>query len=693
MFFVLKHNDSFAVVDPAGNILGRNEKEHDIADGLITRDTRFLSRYILSVDGKAPELRGSGLEDNNVIFNAELSSGNIGIRRTLFVYNDSLFEKLSLKNNGPTPARAHVQYEVDADFLDLFELRGAVRQERGRRHAPQLLESGIAFNYTGIDNLARGAEILCSEPFRGENAEFDIELSPRGEKDIYLRVDAGNNTSGQEPGAKEFMAALEACRGFIARQVARRPQISSSNPLFDKWVHANAVDIALLTTEKPTGPYPYAGIPWYSCPFGRDGIITAFQLLWQDPALARGVLALLARHQASESSAFHDSAPGKIMHEIRSGEMAAMKEIPHTPYYGTADATPLFVSLAGAYFERTGDIAFIESLWPHIERAITWIDDYGDSDGDGFVEYQRGAESGLGNQGWKDSVDAISHADGELAPGPIALCEVQGYVYDAKRAAAGIAHALGHDAIAANLDAAADALKEKFNATFWSEELGTYALALDGRKNPCLVSSSNPGHLLFSGIATPERAQKTAERLMAPDMFSGWGIRTLSSREKRYEPVKPPEGYHNGTVWVHDTAICAAGFARYGMEDKASTLLSALFDAAQHFPGLRLPELFGGLPRERGKPPARYPVACSPQAWASASESLLLQSMLGIRIDGREKKVWIANPRLPSWLDSIEITRLSVGDLYVSLRFHREGDVTVAEVAEISPGLECRLAA
>lgn len=689
--FVLKHNDSFAVLDAQGDAFGRNEKEHDIADGLITRDTRMISKLVLTVNGERPQLQHSSLEDNNVILHVESRAGGAALRRMLFVWQDALHEKITLTNAEAEEKTFTLKYDVEADFTDLFELRGAQRPARGKVSAPEADSHVLVFHYRAVDGAGMASTAAFSAPFDQSDtraARFHITLAAGESRALYARYGAGTGAASEA----DFSAALENSRGFIARQIARRPRFESSNQAFDQWLHANAVDIALLTSETDSGLYPYAGIPWYSCPFGRDALITSFQLLWQDPELAKGVLGLLAKHQAREESAFHDSAPGKILHEIRKGEMARLKEIPHTPYYGTADATPLFISLAGAYFERTGDKAFIATLWPHIERALHWIDTYGDRDGDGFVEYQRGAESGLGNQGWKDSQDSISHADGRLAPGPIALCEVQGYVYDAKRTAALIAKGIGHDAAAVKLEQQAEALKEKFNDAYWLEDIGTYAIALDGDKKPCVVSSSNPGHLLFSGIATPERAKRTAENLMSPAMFSGWGIRTLGSSEKRYEPVEPPEGYHNGTVWVHDTAIAASGFARYGMEAKAATLMTALFEAAQHFEGFRLPELFGGLPRVEGQPPARYPVACSPQAWASASESMLLQAMLGIRVNGIDKTVTVDNPALPPWLDTLAIHDLKIGASKISLKFARQDGATSVVVIDKSPDITCHLA-
>lgn len=675
--FVLKHNDSFAILDEQGDMLARNEIDHHIADGLICRDTRLLARSELRINGARPALVDSYTDACNTVFEAHLQlnddTAQPQIWRSIFIWQDALYEEISIVNHSGADVVLDIAYSFDADFKDLFELRGAKRPASGTRAEPCLTDTGLRFDYIGVDGRPRACCLSFSQAPNMVDGQVHFRLEiPAGETgQLYLCA----SHLPMPIDSDIFEAQKAEALAHVQSHLDRRVEIQSSNPAFDEWVRQNAVDIALLTSETPQGLYPYAGIPWYSTPFGRDGIITAFQLLWQDPAIARGVLGFLAAHQADSESAFHDSAPGKILHEIRQGEMAACGEIPHTPYYGTADATPLFVFLAGAYLDRTGDIDFIRDLWPNIERALGWIDTYGDSDGDGFVEYLRGAETGLGNQGWKDSVDAISHEDGTLAEGSIALCEVQGYVYAARRAAAGMARVLGLNDRADSLAGQAAELKRLFNDTFWLEDMGTYALALDGQKNPCRVKSSNVGHLLFCGIVPEDRAARVVDMLMADDMFSGFGIRTLGSNEKRYEPVKNPEGYHNGTVWTHDTALCAAGMARYGYQKQAGQLMTALFEAAKFFPQMRLPELFGGLARDNaGTPPALYPVACNPQAWASAAESLLLQSMLGLRIDGAAKTVTLHHPHLPLWLTELEIHGLNIGDGVISLRFQRHDD-------------------
>lgn len=706
--FVLKHNNSFAILDECGNISGKDEANHNISDGLVCNDTRILSRSVLTIGDQPPRPVDAAIKNDNVIFDARLTNAATGaipedsleIQRTVFLWNDNLYEKIEVRNNSDVIVNVPLELSVGADFQDLFEVRGAKRPKRGKMHAPEQTAEGVKYGYTGLDNVERKTAVRFSEPPQEgttDAAKFSLQLPPRGTHTLYTKM-GDDNDSNAGISREIFDKAQQDAEAFVRQNLDRRPQITSSNKMFEYWVHQNAVDVALLTTELETGPFPYAGIPWYSAAFGRDAILTAFELLWQDPSLAKGVLALLAEKQATTISGFQACEPGKILHELRLGEMANNKESPHSPYYGTADATPLFVHLAGAYYQRTGDAAFIKSIWPQIEKALDWIDRYGDSDGDGFVEYlrdaEKGLETGLANQGWKDSRDSISHADGSLARGPIALCEVQGYVYAAKQAAAEMARAFGKNALAGQLEQSAEKLKKKFNETFWSEELGTYALALDGEKKPCLVNSSNPGHLLFSGIVPEDRAKKVADKLMSPEMFSGWGVRTLGTKEKRYEPVKHPPGYHNGTVWVHDTAISAAGFERYHMEDKAAQLITGLFEAAQHFPNMRLPELFGGLERNHKtkEGPAFYPVACNPQAWSSGAESLLLRSMLGISIDGTTKKVTIESPRLPAWLDDITISNLKIGDSKVSLKFERQGknvNVTVVEKSkDVSVAIE-----
>ncbi len=424
-----------------------------------------------------------------------------------------------------------------------------------------------------------------------------------------------------------FYRRMRAARHALNESSKRAASVESSNSVYNEIARRSVSDLYMLVTDTPEGPYPYAGIPWFSTPFGRDGLITALMTLWLDPAIAKGVLGFLAATQATAVEPERDAEPGKILHEMRHGEMANLREVPFGRYYGSIDATPLFVLLLGEYYRRTGDLATVRSLWPNAEAALAWIDRYGDRDGDGFVEYYRQTKEGLANQGWKDSFDAIFHRDGRLAEGPIALCEVQGYVYGAKHHAAVLAEALGYAERAAVLAGEAEALRRLFEARFWCEELSTYALALDGAKEPCRVVASNAGQLLFTGIISAERAQRVARTLLSPAAFGGWGIRTIGSSEARYNPMS----YHNGSVWPHDNGLIAMGLARYGLQGAAAQVFGALFDAASYMDLRRLPELYCGFARVERNAPTQYPVACSPQAWASATPLALLQASPGPR--------------------------------------------------------------
>ncbi|HSV47224.1 MAG TPA: amylo-alpha-1,6-glucosidase, partial [Ramlibacter sp.] len=462
----------------------------------------------------------------------------------------------------------------------------------------------------------------------------------------------------------------------------------TSNPLVNLWLDRSVSDLAMLTTVLPTGPYPFAGVPWYATTFGRDGILTALLVLWSDAVPARGVLGLLAATQADSLDLERDAEPGKILHEARSSEMANTREIPFGRYYGTVDATPLFVVLAAAYWRRTGDLETVRRIWPHVQRAMQWIDKYGDADGDGFVEYTRRSAEGLVQQGWKDSHDSVFHKDGQLALAPIALCEVQGYVYEARLGAALLAELMGDAALAQRQREQAWALQRKFQAEFWCEEIGSYALALDGAKQQCKVATSNAGHVLWNGLASPEHARRIVQGMMGTDFFSGWGIRTVAQGQARYNPMS----YHNGSVWPHDNALAALGMSRYGHTGEAVRLLHAMFDASLHFELHRLPELFCGFARRPGAGPTLYPVACSPQAWAAASVFGGLQACLGLDVQAGGE-IRLQRPELPEFIDWLRISRLGAPGPSCDLLLQRyRGNVGV-EVLRKDPNVQVTVVA
>ncbi len=678
---MLKHGDTFAVFDRFGDMrpVGLGEQ------GVYHRGTRHLSALSLRLQGTRPLLLSSNVREDNALLTVDLSNpdvehdGDIVLARdTLHVFRGAMLwdgvchTKLRVKNYGMRPVEVAIDLGFDADFRDIFEIRGSTRAQRGRMLEPRIGESTLELGYRGLDDVERRT-IVDFEPvpqrLTERAARFEATLAPHAEVTFTIAVRCEAGARSHTPTA-HFDGALERTVRACELSQSRDAGITTSNEQLNAWINRSRADVHLMITDTPHGPYPYAGIPWFSCPFGRDGIITALQFLWVNPGLARGVLAYLAATQSDERDPERDAEPGKILHETREGEMAALGEIPFRRYYGTVDATPLFVLLAGEYYVRTGDLAFIQSIWRNIERALTWMDEDGDRDRDGFVEYARQGGKGLVTQGWRDSFDAIFHDDGQLAEGPITLCEVQAYVYGAKRAAALLAGALGQDQRARGLEQQAEQLRARFEEVFWSDAIGTYVLALDGKKRPCRVRSSAAGHCLLTGIVSPARAKKVADALLGESAFSGWGIRTIPCTEARYNPMS----YHNGSVWPHDNALIAAGFARYGLTEPLERVFSALFDASTFVELHRMPELYCGFTRRPAEGPTRYPVACAPQAWAAGSAFLLLGACLGLRIDARVGRVVFDRPTLPRWLDHVELTGLAVGEALVDVELDRRAD-------------------
>jgi len=604
-----------------------------------------------------------------------LPKDTLHVVRTVFLWQGTAYQRVSLRNHGEREIVIDLTLTFGNDFADLFEVRGMRRPKRGVATEEVVAANKVLMRYRGLDERTRQTALLFDPvpvQLTTASAAYHLNLPPGAHTAIFLGVTCDRPEQQSAP----FYRGLLASHRALKRSTADVATVTTSNELFNEVLCRSMSDLYMLMTATPQGPYPYAGTPWYSTTFGRDGLITALQMLWFDPSVARGVLKRLAHFQAKTNDVVADAEPGKILHDMRGGEMAALREVPFAHYYGSVDATPLFVLLAGLYVERTGDDDTLAELWPSIEAALRWIDGAGDPDRDGFVEYQRASEQGLANQGWKDSYDAIFHADGRLAEGYIALAEVQGYVFAGKRLAARCALRMGLTEKAGQLATEAQALAARFEQAFWCDELGTYALALDGAKEPCRVRTSNAGQLLFTGIVREDRARLVAADLMRPHFFTGWGIRTVAQGEARYNPMS----YHNGSIWPHDNALIALGLARYGLRHSVAQLFKALFDAATYMDLRRLPELFCGFRREKGRGPTLYPVACAPQAWASATPFTLLEAALGLEFDAQRGEIRLRNPRLPAFLNDVVLRDLQLGASSVDLRVRRHGDEVSLEV-------------
>jgi glycogen debranching enzyme len=675
---ILKHGDTFAVFDSYGDIGATMGG----LDGVYLNDTRFLARLEMSLNGMHPLLLGSNVRDDNMVLTVDLTNPDIffdgrlhlpkdtvHIVRTVFLWQGVANQRIALRNHGEQAIRINVALTFGNDFADIFEVRGMRRPRRGRTTDSVAAADKVVLRYEGLDGRTRHTALMFDPPparLTAHSASYRLALQPGETVGIFLAVTCDQPDLPPASFGKGLLAAYRASK----RATSGVATVTTSNTLFNEVLCRSMSDLYMLMTATPQGAYPYAGTPWYSTTFGRDGIITALQMLWFDPRVARGVLKRLAHFQAKADDQVADAQPGKILHEMRGGEMAALHEVPFELYYGSVDATPLFVMLAGLYAERTGDWEFVQELWPAIENALAWIDGPGDPDGDGFVEYYRATEQGLANQGWKDSVDAIFHADGRLAEGPIALAEVQGYVYAAKSLASRCARRLGRTNEADRLAAEALNLAHRFEEAFWCPEIDTYALALDGAKQPCRVRTSNAGQLLFTGILSDDRARTVGRGLLSPQFFSGWGIRTASSEAARFNPMS----YHNGSVWPHDNALIAFGLAKYGLKRELDGVFRGLFDAATYMDLRRLPELFCGFKRRPGRGPTLYPVACAPQAWASGTPFTLIQAALGLEFDPDGNEIRLRNPRLPTFLNEVFLHDLRLGTSTVDLVLRRHDD-------------------
>ena len=728
---VLKQANQYLLTDQFGDV-------HPDARGLglYEGDTRRLSCSILRVGGQRPVLLQASAGGNyqgaiqltnpridrnprdKVRPEEALETQKLGIGRHRTLTGEVLEEQVRITNYAEAAQDVTLDLELAADAADIFEVRGWTRPERGRQLPVALRPDRVTFRYDGLDRTRRATYLLFNEPAT-DAGPVDAEvagsanagwvrltwtwrLAPGEARDLTWVVWTSDGEVPEVPEASApgrsrsqpddvlFPApprvAVDAVAASYHAWGRGLAEMRTDNELFNLAINRSAGDLRLLLNDGP-GPgerYLAAGVPWFATLFGRDAILASLQALSVRPQLAVETLEVLASLQATEDDPARDAEPGKILHELRTGEMARDGEIPHRPYYGSVDSTPLWLILLGATFDWTADRALVDRLWPHALRALEWIDRHGDRDGDGFVEYGRRTTSGLLNQGWKDSHDAIRDRRGTLAKLPVALVEVQGYVFDAKRRMAALARSRGEHELAVRLDAEAEALRARFEDAFWLDDVGFYAMALDGAKRPADAIGSNAGHCLWSGIVSPDRAARVAERLMAADMFSGWGLRTYAAGQPGYNPI----GYHTGSVWPHDVSLIAAGLKRYGHHEPANRLVGRVFEATRHFADYRLPELFCGFDRDVSPVPVPYPVACSPQAWAAGSMFLFMETMLGLRPHADRSELELARPALPEWLAKVTVSNLRVGEGTVDLLFHRWRGGTSAEVLRKSDNLD-----
>jgi glycogen debranching enzyme len=678
---VLMRGDLFGVFDRCGDLRAIGSGGH----GLFYNESRHLSKSVLRLANGPLVLLSSTVAQDNVRLiidltnpQLELPDGRIlprhtvHLQRTKFLLENLCEEEIRVRNYGLLSVSLELILELEADFADIFEIRGYPRANPRQLLSAEANDSSLTFSYRGLDKVLRKTVIASNfKPVEvgASDMRFLIALGSQEEKVFTLTV-----SCLADPEQRFAVNTGDSRRMRRGKPQTGGCEIQTSNEHFNDWIERSKADLEMMITPTAAGLYPYAGVPWFSTVFGRDGIITALEYLWIDPAVAKGVLRYLASTQATEHNLAQDAEPGKILHETRKSELARIGEVPFGRYYGSADSTPLFVYLAAAYFERTGDQELIRTIWPNIELALDWIDRFGDRDGDGFVEYGRRSQNGLIHQGWKDSSDSVFHADGQPAEGPIAICELQAYVYAAKRGAASLAKTLGQTKKAETLQQEAESLRQRFEEVFWCDAISFYALALDKDKRQCRVRSSNAGHCLFTGIAQPERARKVIKALSEESFFSGWGVRTIAGSEKRFNPMS----YHNGSVWPHDNALIGFGCAQTPHEDLAGQILSGLFEASIYLDLHRMPELFCGFKRQAGTGPTLYPSACSPQAWAAGAVFLLLQACLGLTIRASEAAIYFFYPRLPEWLQRISMRGLAVGQSSIDLEIHRSTDgVTV----------------
>jgi len=686
---VMKEDNLFFLTGQSGNV-SNNDGGHL---GLYYEDTRYLSRWELSLLNHEPIVLSS--QANRVFCNQiDLTTTSHQGGKDIYEHNflhvrrrqgvsTQLVERLRISNYLNVKQRVQFKIHFAADFADMFEVRGAQRPARGTYYRPILESDRIALCYMGLDGQMRTTRIVFSvapTSLTSHAADYQITIPPGG--DFLLEINVVPVLGGPEADyprphyAEVYNAISENYNQWRNHCTA----VQSDDEFFTASLEQSITDLRALMITYDEQRFISAGIPWYSTPFGRDSCITALQTLMVNPDIARDTLLFLAHYQGTRTDDYTTEEPGKILHEIRRGEMARCGEIPHVPYYGTVDATPLFLVLLYHYFAWTNDMDLVRRLLPNAERALHWIDTYGDVDGDGFVEYWKYTERGCLHQGWKDSVDGVLFPDATQPQLPIALVEVQGYVYEAKLGMSRLYRALNRADDSRRLKQQAQELQSRIEAAFWMKDEKFYALALDGRKRPMKSITSNPTHLLMNHAISAASAARVERRIMADDMYSGWGMRTFSSRHSAYNPLS----YHNGSVWPHDNAMALLGLCNYNLKKSAERIFTDLYDASLHFQYYRLPELFCGMVRQPNDSPVHYPVACTPQAWAAASFFLKLQGLVGIKPDAPRGRLHITNPRLPGLMGELTIRNMRVGNSRVTLHVTRQNERTFVNVLEHS---------
>jgi glycogen debranching enzyme len=684
---VIKEGDLFFLTGVNGDIAGNDDAGH----GLYTKDTRFLSRMELYVDGEKPTLLASDAEKSYFasirLMKVRKDEGAVEMVRERFIYDGILYERVSLTNFFPHAAEFDFAAGFDADFQDMFIVRKYRSGHVGEITGREIGRRGMSIRYKGKDDISRETHIAWD----GQDAKagpdglihFAVVLKPKETKRICFTITPV--LDGRKPEAVPFEEGLRLLEQSYDRWYRETTSVTSNMAVFDGLYRRGVQDLRMLMTDVGYGDIPVAGLPWFAVPFGRDSLITSLFMLPLNPHKVKGTLRTLAAYQGQAIDPWRDEEPGKIMHEIRFGELVNTKQSPFSPYYGTVDSTPLFLLVIGEYVRWTGDFSLVEELKPNIIRALSWIDRYADGAEAGFLTYRQEAEKGFPNQGWKDSSNSIVHETGEYAASPIALAEVQGYVYQAKTSLAAIFAKMGDGELAGKLEKEAAALRAKFEEAFWMEDERYYAIALDKDRRQVRSVTSNPGHLLMTGLPDASRAELVAQRLTADDMFNGYGIRTMSTEAAGYYPMS----YHNGSVWPHDNALILLGFSRLGMKREAGRLISGLLEASRFFEYQRLPELFCGYGAELGKP-VPYPSTCSPQAWSAGTSIVFLQAMLGINPDALERKI-VLKPFLPESFNELTAARMPIGEGHLSVKLIRppeSGDTVRVEVIENTTGYE-----